>query len=76
MKIDDAQKLLKELFGVEVNIIKEVLFKGYDVALAYPFYINEEKHYKFVHYHEQDPDDWEVWAEEHKDDITKKLSIL
>jgi len=76
MTIEDAQKLLTEIFGVEVNIIKEPLFLGFDVSFAYPFYINEERHYKFVHLHEQDPEDWEVWAEEHREEINKKLSIL
>ena len=77
MTIEDAQKLLTEMFGVEVNIVKEPLFLGFDVAFSYPYYFNEEKRYHIKHIHESCPDsNWEEWIEENKEKINKLLSIL
>jgi hypothetical protein len=77
MTIDDAQKELKELTGVNVEILKEPLFLGYDISFSYPYYFNEEKRYHIKHIHEACPDgNWGEWIEENREKINKLLSII
>jgi hypothetical protein len=76
MTIEDAQRELQERFGVNVDIIKNDVFMGYNVIFSYYYFMASDRRLMRYEIKEVPGDDWENWQEINDKKIRENLSIL